>query len=43
MKLIFNEDEKLIPFDIIPRIISSKEWKKIEDGISQRLRRLTYF
>ena len=23
-----NEDEKLIPFDIIPRIISSKEWKK---------------
>ena len=38
-----NEDEKLIPFDIIPRIISSKEWKKIEDGISQRVKALNLF
>lgn len=38
-----NEGEKLIPFDIIPRIISSKEWKKIEDGISQRVKALNLF
>lgn len=35
--------EKIFPFDIIPRIITSKEWKHIEKGISQRLRALNLF
>lgn len=35
--------EKIFPFDIIPRIITSKEWKIIEAGIKQRLRALNLF
>jgi len=32
----FNSTERLIPFDMFPRIISGTEWKKIEKGIVQR-------
>ena len=35
--------EKIFPFDIIPRIITSTEWNHIEKGISQRLRALNLF
>jgi uncharacterized circularly permuted ATP-grasp superfamily protein len=35
--------EKIFPFDIIPRIITSSEWSHIEKGISQRLRALNLF
>lgn len=35
--------EKIFPFDIIPRIIRSDEWKLIEEGIKQRLRVLNIF
>jgi len=31
------------PFDIIPRIIDSKEWSKIEKGLKQRLKALNCF
>src|SRR5690606_37277749 len=31
------------PFDIIPRVIAEKEWKKTEQGLSQRLRALNCF
>lgn len=31
------------PFDIIPRVITEKEWKKTEQGLSQRLRALNCF
>lgn len=35
--------EKIFPFDIIPRIITSSEWKFIESGIKQRLTALNLF
>lgn len=36
-------DERLIPFDIIPRIISAKEWTRLTKGIEQRVRALNAF
>lgn len=36
-------DERLIPFDIVPRIISAREWKTIERGIEQRVRAINAF
>lgn len=35
--------EKIFPFDIIPRIITGKEWEHIEAGIKQRLQALNLF
>lgn len=35
--------ERLIPFDIIPRIISSAEWVKLKNGIEQRVRAINSF
>lgn len=35
--------ERLIPFDIVPRIISAAEWKKLEKGIKQRVRAINAF
>src|SRR6202789_686379 len=35
--------EKIFPFDIIPRIITSAEWTYIEEGIRQRLKALNLF
>ncbi|MAH83747.1 MAG: hypothetical protein CBB68_05210 [Rhodospirillaceae bacterium TMED8] len=35
--------ERLIPFDIIPRIISGREWNKIARGIEQRVRAINAF
>ena len=35
--------ERLIPFDIIPRIFSSTEWRLIERGSCQRLRAINAF
>ncbi|KQS36699.1 circularly permuted type 2 ATP-grasp protein [Pedobacter sp. Leaf194] len=35
--------EKIFPFDIIPRIITSNEWLFIEKGIKQRLKALNLF
>ncbi|PWT71481.1 MAG: hypothetical protein C5B59_18075 [Bacteroidetes bacterium] len=35
--------EKIFPFDIIPRIITSQEWNYIERGIKQRLKALNLF
>ena len=32
--------ERLIPFDIIPRIISAAEWRRLTAGIEQRVRAL---
>ena len=32
----FDSTERLIPFDMFPRIISSIEWKKIKKGVTQR-------
>lgn len=35
--------ERIFPFDIIPRIITSKEWEIVEKGIQQRLKALNMF
>lgn len=35
--------ERMIPFDIIPRIISTSEWKQIEAGCKQRITALNAF
>jgi len=35
--------ERLIPFDVIPRLLSSKEWKRLSDGAIQRVRALNMF
>ncbi|MBA2548410.1 MAG: circularly permuted type 2 ATP-grasp protein [Burkholderiaceae bacterium] len=35
--------ERLIPFDVVPRIIPAKEWKHIEAGLKQRVRALNLF
>ena len=43
---VYGEDEaeeRLIPFDLKPRIIDSKEWNLIEKGITQRLIALNMF
>ncbi|SDI49417.1 circularly permuted type 2 ATP-grasp protein [Aliiruegeria lutimaris] len=36
-------DERLIPFDIVPRIISSREWSRLKRGIDQRVRAINAF
>jgi len=35
--------ERIFPFDIIPRILTSAEWDHIEKGIKQRLKALNLF
>ena len=35
--------ERLIPFDLIPRIIPANEWKRMEDGLVQRVTALNRF
>ena len=33
-----EETEKLIPFDLIPRILTGDEWKIIQRGVEQRVK-----
>ena len=43
---VYGDDqgtERLIPFDIIPRIIPATEWKLLETGLRQRVRALNLF
>ena len=35
--------ERLIPFDIVPRIIAAAEWRRIEAGLRQRVQALNAF
>jgi uncharacterized circularly permuted ATP-grasp superfamily protein len=35
--------EKIMPFDLVPRIITAEEWRKIERGLEQRVRALNLF
>ena len=35
--------ERLIPFDIIPRVIPSAEWKSLRSGLRQRVKALNMF
>lgn len=38
-----DADERLIPFDIVPRIIGAREWKKLSRGIEQRVKAINAF
>ena len=43
---VYGEDEaeeRLIPFDMVPRIITAKEWRRLTRGIEQRVRALNSF
>jgi uncharacterized circularly permuted ATP-grasp superfamily protein len=43
---VYSEDagiERIFPFDILPRIITSAEWSHVENGIRQRLKALNLF
>ncbi|GAC1656890.1 MAG: circularly permuted type 2 ATP-grasp protein [Candidatus Dormibacteraceae bacterium] len=35
--------EKVFPFDVIPRVISARTWKRLEAGLQQRVRALNHF
>jgi uncharacterized circularly permuted ATP-grasp superfamily protein len=35
--------ERLIPFDIIPRVLSAAEWKRLSVGLTQRVKALNLF
>src|SRR5262245_62015034 len=35
--------ERILPFDIIPRIIDRTEWLKVESGLKQRIQALNLF
>ena len=37
------QTEKIFPFDIVPRIISAKEWNILELGLKQRIQALNAF
>jgi len=44
--LVYGEggsDERLIPFDILPRILGAGEWRTLESGALQRVRALNMF
>lgn len=38
-----GDTERLIPFDIVPRIIAAKEWRRLRRGLKQRVRALNAF
>ena len=35
--------ERLIPFDVIPRILAAEEWKRVSAGLTQRVKALNAF
>jgi uncharacterized circularly permuted ATP-grasp superfamily protein len=38
-----DAQERVIPFDVVPRIISAAEWRLLEEGLSQRVNSLNLF
>jgi uncharacterized circularly permuted ATP-grasp superfamily protein len=36
-------EERLIPFDMVPRIVTGNEWRKLSRGIEQRVRAINAF
>ena len=38
-----NSTERLIPFDVIPRILSSAEWEILQRGLEQRVRAINLY
>lgn len=35
--------DRILPFDVIPRVLSSKDWEIIESGVKQRVAALNLF
>ncbi|MEL6354285.1 MAG: circularly permuted type 2 ATP-grasp protein, partial [Cyanobacteria bacterium J06627_28] len=35
--------ERVFPFDVVPRVISGQEWKRLEKGLQQRIAALNCF
>src|SRR5947199_10366249 len=35
--------EKVFPFDVIPRVISARAWRRLEAGLRQRVQTLNHF
>ena len=35
--------DRILPFDVIPRVIRAQEWKTLEDGVKQRVAALNLF
>ncbi len=38
-----GDTERLIPFDMMPRVFTEREWRKLERGVKQRARALNAF
>ncbi|OZB00987.1 MAG: hypothetical protein B7X67_20690, partial [Rhizobiales bacterium 39-66-18] len=38
-----NAQERLIPFDIVPRIITNEEWGRLSKGLEQRVKALNMY
>ena len=38
-----DAQERLIPFDVIPRILAANEWKRVQAGLAQRVKALNLF
>lgn len=36
-------NERIIPFDIVPRIIPGEEWKRLDEGLKQRIEAINHF
>ena len=36
-------EERIIPFDIVPRILTATEWSRLSKGLEQRVRALNAF
>src|SRR5262249_38312415 len=35
--------DRILPFDLIPRVITSDEWRTLESGVAQRVRAINLF
>jgi len=43
---VYGDDqatERIIPFDVVPRIIEADDWQRVEDGLKQRIEALNLF
>ena len=36
-------EERIIPVDAIPRVVSAEDWKHLDEGLTQRIRAVNYF
>ena len=35
--------ERVLPFDIVPRVVQAREWDRVESGLKQRIKALNLF